>query len=131
MAHSLTADRVEAIEQEATTAKIEDIASYLQGHLGQRITAYLSGIKDHKEVGAWASGEVAPRFPAENKMRHAYRAARMIVDCYGDATAKAWFFGTNTRLKDQAPAYVLRRSRTPEDLHDVVPVARAFAAAVD
>jgi hypothetical protein len=56
----LDKNRVEQIEKQAKTAKIQQIANYLQKNLGQKITAYLSGLKDPKVVGLWSSGCDAP-----------------------------------------------------------------------
>ncbi|MEK7286932.1 MAG: XRE family transcriptional regulator, partial [Elusimicrobiota bacterium] len=116
MPTTLDASAIQKIEDEAKKAPISEIASYLQKHLGQKITAYLGGLKDIKEAGAWASKERNPRFEAEMRLRYAYQAAWMLVQAYGDATAKTWFFGTNTRLNDEAPAYILRNAKVPEDM---------------
>jgi hypothetical protein len=53
------------------------------------------------------------------RLREGYKAARLIVAAYGDDSAKAWFFGSTTRLGDEAPAYVL--------LADLRPNARMLA----
>ena len=127
---SLAVDPV-AVEREATVSDIAEIAAFLQRTLGQKVTAYLSGLRDPKVVGRWSRHEITPRDPVKMRLRAGYQAARMLVDAYGTETAKAWFFGTNTRLDDQAPATVLRRARIPDDLRLVVPTARAFAGAAD
>jgi hypothetical protein len=119
------------IDTQATTASPAEIAAFLQEHLGQKLTAYLSGLKDPKEVGAWARGDNVPRDLAVMRLRCAYRVVLMILKTYDADTAKAWLFGTNTRLGDEAPAVLLRRARNPEDLRSIVPVARAFAGASD
>jgi hypothetical protein len=64
------------------------------------------------------------------RLREAYTAAQLLLAAYGDEAAKAWFFGSNVELADQAPAYVLREADTWEDLRLVVPAARAFAGSV-
>jgi hypothetical protein len=118
--------KIEALERQAKVATVQEVAAYLQEHLGQKITAYLSGLKDPKMVGQWAKGRGAPRDLAKFRMACAYEAALMLVSAYGDETARSWFFGTNTRLDDDAPAYRLRHVKTPEDLRFIVPAARAF-----
>ncbi len=120
------AEQLETLEREATLSEISRIARYLQEHLGQRVTAYLSGIKDAKMVGQWAKGRRRPRDPAAFRLRQAYPAARLLVETFGNETAKAWFFGTNLRLDDEAPAYVLRYGENPDDFRFVLPAARAF-----
>jgi hypothetical protein len=111
------------IEREATTLSVPTIAGYLHSHLGQKITAYLAGIDTTKTVRMWISGAVMPRDLPKARLRYAYQAARMIVEAYDDETAKAWFFGSNTLLDDEAPSYVLRHGTTPDDLRLVIPAA--------
>jgi hypothetical protein len=61
------------------------------------------------------------------RLREAYQATRLIVGSRGDGPAKAWFNGSNPRLDDQAPAYVLRHAKSWEDLRAIVPAARSFS----
>jgi hypothetical protein len=117
-----------SIEREATTLAIPTIAGYLQAHLGQKITAYLAGLDNAKTVGMWISGAVMPRDLPKTRLRYAYQAARLLVEAYDDETAKAWFFGSNTLLDDEAPSYVLRHGTTPDDLRLVIPAARNLVA---
>ena len=119
----------EMIEREAVMATSAELAAYLQGELGQQLTAYLTGLRDAKMVGRWAGGKSAPREAANLRLRYAFRIARMLIDAYGADTAKAWLVGANTRLDDEAPASVLRHAQSPEDLRRLVPAARAFVGA--
>jgi hypothetical protein len=114
------------IERQSVTTGIAEVAAYIQENLGQRVTAYLSGINDAKLVGQWASGKVKPRSLPDHRLRSGYQAARYLVEGYGPKTARAWFFGTNSLLDSQAPAYVLRQGESPEDWDDVVSAAKAF-----
>jgi hypothetical protein len=117
----------EQVNSEAARLPIHEIATFLQQHLGQRMTAYISGINDPKMVSRWIARQNTPRDQPQLRLREGYQAARLVVNAYGDETAKAWFFGSNARLDDQAPAYVLRRAQTWEDLRSVLPLARSFA----
>ena len=114
------------MEREAITFGTDRLAGYLQEALGRKVVAYLAGLKDPKMVGAWARGSVKPRDTVALRLRYAYQPARILVNAYGDETAKAWFFGTNHMLDDEAPAYVLRHARTPDEIRLVVPAARSF-----
>lgn len=127
MSTTLAASTPAQIEIDATRMPIADIAAYLQEHIGQRPTAYLSGLKDAKTVGQWAGGQVAPRSLASLRLRHAYQAIRLIVEAFGDETAGAWLFGMNSHLDDEAPAFVLRHCELPEEITPVVRAARSFA----
>ena len=120
----------EVIERESSTAPVARVASYVAEQLGRQATAYLCGLKEAAQVTKWIDGDVAPRAQIQRlRLRHAYTAARMIAAAYDKATVEAWFFGSNSRLDDEAPAWVLRHAATPEDLRMVVPAAKAFARA--
>jgi hypothetical protein len=102
------------------------MATYLQQHLGQRLTAYLAGLKNVKTVGQWARGRVAPPAITRERLRAAFHSTQLLVFRYGDDAAQGWFFGANSSLDDQAPAAVLRDAETPDELALIVPLARAF-----
>jgi hypothetical protein len=125
----VTAERnaLERIEEDAVRTEISKIAAFLQERLGQKPTAYLSGLEDSKTVGQWAAGKAQPRDAAQLRLRHAYQAVRLIAEAFGDETGKAWIFGTNSQLDGEAPAFVLRHARLPEDVSPVVRAARSFA----
>ena len=52
----------------------------------------------------------------------------MLVDAYDATTAKAWLFGTNSRLDDQAPIEVLGDATETADFTMVVQAARQVAS---
>jgi len=74
---------------------------------------------------------VTPHQAKETRLRYAYQAARMLIDIYDADTARAWFFGSNTRLDDEAPAYLIRKADELEDLRFIIPAARAFAGVAE
>ena len=119
----------EQVSDEAALLPIQEIVAYLQDHLGQRMTAYISGVKDPKMVARWIARQNLPRDEAQIRLREGYQATRLIVDAYGDETAKAWLFGSNAELGSQAPAYLLRQAHSWEDLRTIVPAVRAFVRA--
>jgi len=121
----------EEVQDEATRAEFPEVAGWLQDHLGQQLTAYMAGLRDPKVVGQWRREKSEPRGAAEMRLRCAYQAARLIVDAYGERTTKAWLLGTNTRLDDEAPAWLLRRAEEPDHIRFIVPAARAFAGGSD
>lgn len=114
------------VEREAITFESSQIAGYLQEVLGQKIVAYLAGLKDVKMVSAWVRGKSQPQPITLTRLRYAYQSARVLVDAYGEDTTRTWFFGSNHLLDNEAPAYVLRHAQTPGDMRLVVPAARAF-----
>lgn len=128
-ARSLSPLRKQEIERESVVLGIAEVAGYLQNTLGQKITAYLSGLNHAKTVGAWASGKGEPRDLPQTRLRYAYRATRLLIEAYDTETAKAWLFGSSTLLDNEAPAYVLRHGKTPDDLRMVIPAVQSFLEA--
>jgi hypothetical protein len=112
------------LERTAQVKSIAEIAAALQARLGQQVTAYLSGVKDAKTVGRWARGKAKPCELCELRLRAAYPVAELLDSAYGTDTARAWFFGTNTRLGGEAPAHLLRHGEPP--FRELLPAARAF-----
>jgi catechol 2,3-dioxygenase-like lactoylglutathione lyase family enzyme len=51
-----------------------------------------------------------------------------IVEAFDEKTARAWLFGTNTRLDDQAPITVLCQATEPEQFASVRQAARQLAS---
>lgn len=110
---------------------IPDIVCHLRENLGLKITAYLSGIKDADVVGLWANGKVMPYRAAQKRLFRAYQASKILIDAFGKNMTIGWFFGTNEKLQDKAPAYVLRYGKNSKDLIAVVLAARAFVGTAE
>lgn len=114
-------------EREARRTPIAEVAGYLLAHLGSQLTAYVSGVQDPKSVLRWKAGRVKPQALAEQRLRCAYEAARLLGDEVGSETARNWFWGSSSHLDGNAPGYVLRNATTPEELQAVPPAAYSFA----
>jgi hypothetical protein len=125
----LTKERTLEVEREATTLEIGAIAEQLQANLGQVLTAHLAGLSDTRQIGRIGRGEHRPQQFTARRLREGYKAVSMIAELYDWETAKAWLFGTNTRLDDQAPVEVLGSATTDEQFTDVARAAKQFASA--
>lgn len=107
---------------------IREIATYLQDTVGQRVSAAIAGLADAKQIGRYTREDgPQPHAATERRLREGYKVVRMLVDAYDDETAKAWLFGTNTRLDDQAPIEVLGAATETADFTMVVQAARQVA----
>lgn len=125
-----TAPAIEQLEHDTSSLSVPMIAAYLQQQLGQRIAAHLAGLSDAKQIGRYSRADDAPT-PSpltERRLREGYKVVRMIVGGYDDKTAKAWLFGTNTRLDDAAPIDVLGQATQTAQFAAVVQAARQFAS---
>src|SRR5271155_340629 len=97
----LTAPQSDLLDREASTLPVGEAAAYLQDKLGQRMTAFLTGLSDVKQIGRYARADgPEPRAAVAQRLRHGYKVVRIINETYDTDTAKAWLFGTNTRLDD-------------------------------
>ncbi|MFE3635370.1 XRE family transcriptional regulator [Streptomyces cellostaticus] len=101
---------------------VADIARFLQDNLGQRLTARIANLSDHRQVGKWASGENAPRPEAEERLRAALQVFQLIQDAESLYTARAWLIGMNPQLDDKAPLGVIAEGH----YRDVMIAARAY-----
>src|ERR1700728_1468160 len=95
----LVLSTAEQLAHDASAEPIATIAAFLQDTIGQRMTAYLAGLNDVKQIGRYRKpGGPTPTAQVELRLREGYKVVRMIRDCYDAETAKAWLFGTNSRL---------------------------------
>lgn len=115
-----------AIQEELAKTSDAGVAQQLQALLGQKNAAYLAGLKDPKMVGRWIKAGKVPSDSAVRRLRTAWHVTRLLSDSYDIETAKAWLWGSNSRLAYDAPAYVIRHARDADDLQPLVPAAIAF-----
>jgi hypothetical protein len=124
----LTHAVVEQIDDATSRTSNQEIAAYLRERLGQSVTAYLVGAADPKQIAAYARGGNVSDVRAR-RLREGFKVVRMIETPYDAETAKAWLFGTNARLDDQAPIEVIAGATKTEQFVDVRRAARQFATA--
>jgi hypothetical protein len=125
----LTVSAAQRLDDEAATRSIGDIAAYLQEAVGQRVAAAMAGLADAKQIGRYArQGGPQPHGETERRLREGYKVVRMLIEAHDDKTARAWLFGTNTRLDDRAPIEVLGAAIDTADFAMVVRAARQVAS---
>ncbi|MFJ8078233.1 XRE family transcriptional regulator [Streptomyces sp. NPDC096176] len=115
-------DLAEIAHVTTTRMRVQDIARFLQEHLGQRITARIAKISDPRQVGKWAAGEAQPRQDAEERLRAALQTFQLIQHAEDIYTARAWMIGMNPQLKDETPAQCIADGH----FKDVMVAARAY-----
>jgi hypothetical protein len=125
----LTVGAAHQLDDEAATRSIREIAAYLQDAVGQRVAAALAGLADARQVGRYAREDgPEPHGAVERRLREGYKVVRMLIDAYDAKTARAWLFGTNTRLDDRAPIEVLGAATETAEFASVVRAARQLAS---
>ena len=113
---------------ETVACAISEIAAYLQDAVGESVAAAIAGLVNAEQIGRYACGDgPEPDGVTERRLREGYKIVRMLVDAYDGETARAWLFGTNTRLDDQAPIEVLGAAIDAAEFTMVVRAARQAA----
>ena len=125
---ALTATAMEDLNRDGDKLDIEAITGFLREQLGERMTRYLAGaelaVPDDPMSGGHRSGT---HHDFNRRLRAGYKIVRMLVEAYDAATARAWLFGTNSELEDEAPIELLREARQTDRLDQVLHAARSFA----
>lgn len=104
---------------------IREIATYLQDRVGQRLSAAIADLTDAKQIRRYThEAGPQPHATTDRRLRGGYKVVRMLVDAYDDETAKAWLFGTKTRMDDRARIEVLGAATQTADFSTVVQAAR-------
>ena len=125
----LTQPAAEKLDRDAATLSVADVAGYLQDRLGQRVAAHLVGLRDAKQIGRYRREDgPEPNQRTELRLREGYKVVRMIVEAFDEKTARAWLFGTNTRLDDEAPIDALRVATEPAQFAEVRAAARQLVS---
>ncbi|HET9661459.1 MAG TPA: hypothetical protein VFP05_14070 [Thermomicrobiales bacterium] len=119
-------DQLRSAHDQAMRTPIADVARYVQSLLGQKWTAYLTGVTDPKAVGKWARGMRKPQPESERKLRDAYQIALLIAMVDDEETAGVWFKGMNPVLDHRAPAWVI--ANLPDGGDRAMNAALAFVA---
>ena len=114
------------IERKAKNDDIKKIISFLNVHLGAKLTAYLSGKSDALVVDRWMRVTDIPNPVETLRLRYAFEAVAMVVEEYDAETAISMFLGMNRVLNDEAPASWLRDHEKEEDLREVVLAAKSL-----
>jgi hypothetical protein len=118
----------ERVDDEAQTESFRQIVAYLQEAVGQRVAASLAGLGDPKQIGRYLQPDgPEPRDVTQLRLRESYKIVRTLELAYDKTTARAWLFGTNSRLDDQAPIELIRAAQRAADIRPVLRAARQVA----
>jgi hypothetical protein len=113
--------------REATTLEFSKLVTELTAILGKKLTAYIASVKDARAVERWMAGS-EPYKGVEERLRLAYRLAKMIRNQEEPRVVQAWFTGLNPELNDRMPARLLREESVEAVGPETLGAARAFLA---
>jgi hypothetical protein len=119
-------DLLKRAHERTVRATAAEMAAFLQGLVGQKLTALMTGIDDPKAVGKWARGERVPRGETARRLREAFQVSTLLALGESEETARAWLMGMNPLLEDRAPAAVI--AAFPDGGERAMRAAKAFLA---
>ncbi|WP_029116444.1 hypothetical protein [Mycobacterium sp. URHB0044] len=118
-----------AAYNEAVGMSPAELVTALRSLLGAKLVAYIGGVKETRAVRQWAEGSRNIANPSDvERLRVAYRAARVVNLKDNTQIVQAWFQGLNPFLDDVSPARVLRDGDVDADGPRVIAAARQYAA---
>lgn len=113
--------------RESTVLPFGELVTELVALLGRKLTAYVAGAKDVRAVDRWIEGR-APYKDVEERLRFAYRIARMLAGNDHPHVVQAWLTGLNPELNDRVPIRLIREGDLEVVGPRIIGAARAFAA---
>lgn len=127
---ALTDLRTRQWDLTAPARSLTEITNYLITTVGQRTAAAIAGLHDVEQLARYTRDSNPESNDVEElRLREGYKIVRILIDAYDATTARAWLFGTNSRLDDRSPIDVLRQATNPGDLTPVVKAAREIVDA--
>jgi hypothetical protein len=103
---------------------ISQVVSELADILGATTVAVLGGVQETRAVQQWIGGREPQR---AHTLRFALQIAVMLCSYSDREFAVAWFHGSNPRLGDHAPMFLLRDQPLQEVQGPILNAAREFA----
>lgn len=93
--------------------------------LGARLVASIGHVDISRAVRAWADGRDVPDAENGMRLRTAFYARGILVECWDEVTSpRSWFQGMNPLLGDVSPAH-FNRQPAPDSTNDVLGAARS------
>jgi hypothetical protein len=118
-----------AAYNESVGMSTAELVAALRSLLGAKLVAYIGGVKETRAVRQWAEGSRKIANPTDvERLRVAYRAARMINLKDNIQIVQTWFQGLNPFLDDVSPARLLRDGDVDTDGPRVIAAARQYVA---
>ena len=118
-----------AAYNESVGMSTAELVAALRSLLGAKLVAYIGGVKETRAVRQWAEGSRKIANPTDvERLRVAYRAARMINLKDNIQIVQTRFQGLNPVLDDVSPARLLRDGDVDTDGPRVIAAARQYVA---
>ena len=121
MRHAVAQIETDDLSFDVARAEMHMLTQQLQEILTQRLTAYIVGLSDGRDIGRYARQERKPHPGTDIKLRELANLVFIMKKREDSETIQVWFQGRNPELGDLSPAKVLR-----EDFGNYPKVKRAI-----
>jgi hypothetical protein len=121
MKHAKAQIESDDLSLDVARSSMADLAQGLQDILTQRLTAYIIGLSDGRDIGRYARKERKPHPGTDIKLRELFNLVSMMKKKEDPETIQIWFQGRNPELNDLSPAKVLH-----DNFNDYPKVKRAI-----
>lgn len=109
----------------STKLKIDEIATFLEEVLGQRLTAEMLQISNHKLLGKWKNRQQMPgSLDTQDKLRKIYQLTYLLNQFEKPLTVRAWFLGMNPDLDDKLALDLIKDN----NFHSVLKAIESYIA---
>lgn len=110
MKHARAQIESDDLPWDVARSSMADLAQELQDILTQRLTAYIVGLSDGRDIGRYARKERKPHHGTDAKLRELYNLVSMMKNKEDAETIQVWFQGRNPNLNDVSPARLLHEN---------------------
>lgn len=107
MRHAIAQIETNDLSLDVARSPVQSIAGGLQDVLTQKLTAYIVGLSDGRDVGRYVRGERKPHPETNIKLRDLYSLVSDFLKVEDPETIQVWFLGRNPELEHSSPANVL------------------------
>ncbi len=101
----------------------QDVLARLVGVIGRKLTAYVGGVRDVREIDRWLVGEAIDE-DQESRLRLTFRVVNILLEKDTPEIVQSWLIGFNPELGDRVPLRLLRDEPVDGIAADLLAAAR-------
>jgi hypothetical protein len=119
-------ERPQTLDEGVLGMELPAVVSELVAHLGGPNVAIIGGVSKTSLVAEWMRGGRPKSEDRAMRLRLALRLALIVGSRFSDESVRAWFWGANQRLDDEAPIAVIADLPLRKIQKDLLGAARGF-----
>lgn len=104
----------------------KDLVARLVDAIGRKLTAYVGGVRNVREVDRWLAGDAIDA-EQESRFGLALRVVDILLENEPPEIVQSWLIGLNPGLGDRVPLRLLREQPVDSITADLLAAARAMS----